>query len=124
MPSNPLVFAFPMPPNLANSRMHWRVKHNAKVAYWETLDTLVLLKRLPKPPTQRIKNATMTGHLVLFNPMDDDNAMARAKWAQDWLVARKYLTGDSRKCLRWSALPTQEVNRKLPSTLTLTLTPE
>ena len=35
---------FPMPPNLANSRMHHMVKAKIKVAYWSVLD-LHLLRR-------------------------------------------------------------------------------
>ena len=49
--------------------------------------------------------------------------MARAKHALDWLKRRGYIVDDRRTCLTWAAVPTQEISRKKPSTLTLTLTP-
>lgn len=60
-----LRLVFPMPPNIANSRMHWRVKHRAKCGYWALVDlmhghgydhaTLCDLDKL----TTRTKNATL-----------------------------------------------------------------
>jgi len=37
-----LVFVVPMPPNLANGRMHYMQKHRIKVGYWALLDMMHL----------------------------------------------------------------------------------
>jgi hypothetical protein len=102
-------FVFPMPPNLANGRMHWRVKHKAKTDYWRILDFgQRLFPRLPDKPFEK---ATISVVLRLGHAMDDDNAMARVKWALDWLVTRGYIVDDKRKNLKWEGLPEQIVKR-------------
>lgn len=117
----------PAPPNLANSRMHWRVKHNKKVAYWRTLTTLHLgaggiqASPFPKTPRNALTKVRITAHFVLGNTMDQDNLMARCKWPIDWLKEAGYLVDDSPKHLTWTGIPTQEVSRKTPPTLTLTV---
>lgn len=112
----------PMPLNLANSRMHWAAKHKAKTAYWHHLDLLRLGKVLPPPPAQPLPKVTLASVMTLANPMDEDNAISRHKWAIDWLVARGYLAGDTRKQLRWAGLPEQRISRKNEPCLDLTLT--
>ena len=112
---SPLTLTVPLPPNLANSRMHWRVKLNRKKAYWELLDMLKSAGALPRvphdlPPTKTRVAAT----LYLFAPMDDDNAMARVKWILDWFVKNAYLRGDSRKHIEWAGIPHQVIDRKNP----------
>ncbi len=116
-----MTLDLPMPPNLANSRMHWRVKHREKLAYWATLDRMQLTRVLPPPPAVPWPHARLTSTMTLWAAMDDDNAMARHKWALDWLVTRGYLAGDTRKCLTWTGLPQQIVTRKTPPTLSLAL---
>lgn len=116
-----LTFRLPMPPNLANARMHWRARHAAKVAYWRHLDLLLAGRILPQPPDVPLARATITATLTLHNPMDDDNAMARAKWAQDWLASRGYVAGDSRRHLRWGGIPAQRISRKNEPCLELVL---
>lgn len=121
--SAPLVLTLPLPPNMANSRWHWRVKENKRQAYFETLDILVAMRRLPAAPPETPRRATIGAAMVVGGLHDADNALARLKWACDWLVRRGYLHDDNPKCLTWDGLPTQEVSRKKPATVTLTITP-
>lgn len=116
-----VTLTVPLPPNIANGRMHWRVKLNAKKAYWETLDTMRQIKLLPAPkPVDG--PAVISATLYLYAHMDDDNAMHRCKYALDWLVTNGYLRGDSRKDITWAGLPHQVIDRKNPR-VELTLTP-
>ena len=120
-----MVFVLPLPPNVANvasGRSHWRYKHEAQKKYRVACDMKVLARLAPKAPVKPFALATVSAHLATWNPMDDDNAMSRCKWALDWLVTRGYLLDDRKKNLTWAGIPTQEINRKSPS-LTLTLTP-
>lgn len=55
--------------------------------------------------------------------MDVDNVFARIKWALDYLVTDKILRGDSPREIEWDGIPTQEVTRKKPYTVTFTITP-
>lgn len=117
-----LVFRFPMPLNLANSRMHFRVKHREKVAYWDMLDMLVLGGILPKKPKKPWPKAKIRSDMVLGAAMDDGNAMNRHKWIEDWLVKRKYIVDDRKTCLTWEGFPTQRISRKNEPCITITLT--
>lgn len=115
----------PLPPNMANSRMHWRVKLKAKKAYWESLNNRAMLGQMPlSPGVSRTGWGPMrvAATLYVHNPMDDDNAMARVKWLIDWLVTNDYLPGDSRKHIEWAGIPHQVVDRKNPR-VELELTP-
>lgn len=112
----------PLPPNLANSRWHWRVKQNKKKQYYAALDLLRVAKLLPPVPSEPWPVAEVRAEMVLGAAMDDDNAMARCKWALDWIVRAGYLVDDRRKALRWAGFPSQDVTRKRDYTLTLTLT--
>lgn len=106
-------FRMPLPPNLANARMHHMVKHRAKVEYWRHLDLLLAGGILPPPPAAPLKKATITATMTLHNPMDDGNAANRAeKWPCDWLKTRGYIVDDSRKHLRWTGFPEQRITRK------------
>lgn len=116
-----LTFRLPLPPNLANARMHHMVKHRAKVAYWRHLDILQSGGILPPPPKEPMAKATITATLTLGNAMDDDNAMSRTKWCQDWLKTRGYIVDDSRKHLKWGGIPKQRISRRNEPCLELTL---
>jgi hypothetical protein len=104
----------PMPINLANSRMHWRVRHRKKEAYWALLNTLKGTKNIPRPPRQPPLKATISAVMYLHNPMDDGNAMGRMKWVEDWLTSWGYITDDSKKHLEWTGFPKQVIDRKNP----------
>lgn len=118
-----LIFTVPMPLNLANSRMHHMVRHKAKVAYWERLDLMVAGEILPARPKVPWPKVCVTSRMTLGAAMDDDNAMARHKWVLDWLVKRKYVVDDKRKCLTWGGIPEQHVSRKNEPSITLTVEP-
>jgi hypothetical protein len=104
----------PLPLNLANSRMHWRVKQREKRDYWEKLDLLFYAKQLPPPPRKAPLKARIHATLYLHSPMDDGNAMNRMKWIEDWLKAWGYITDDSKKHLEWMGFPEQVIDRKNP----------
>jgi hypothetical protein len=114
-----VTLTFPMPLNLANSRLHWRTKHRHKVAYWAACDALV------KPDAwllnTPIARAVARAELVCWSTSDQDNAMSRMKWIMDWLVTRGYLAGDDPKRLTWAGLPSQRIDRKVPAHIVLTL---
>lgn len=120
-----LVVVVPMPPNLANARMHWRTRQQAKKDYFRALDTIAAVHHrlgpwpdnlsaivIPPVPTPKLGRVTCDVHMHLGAAMDDDNASARLKFPLDWLVRRGYLTDDSRKWLRMNGYPTQTVSRK------------
>lgn len=119
---NPLTLTVPLPPNIANGRMHWQVKLKAKKAYWDTLSLLANCGKIPAEAVSRPRRARLAATLYLHSPMDDDNAMARLKWLVDWLVSNGYLAGDSRKHIEWEGLPKQFIDRKNPRCV-VTLTP-
>lgn len=104
--------------------MHWRVKHKERTAYAGLVYALQMAGRLPPIPFPPIPRARVSATLVLHNPMDEDNAVARCKWPLDLLVQLGYLSDDRRKVLRWVAFPEQVVDRKAVPSLTLVLTPE
>lgn len=112
-----------MPENLANSRMHWRAKHSKRQGYERFLSGLLYARQLPPVPVFPLTAATVYAELRLGNAMDDDNAVARCKWALDWIVKAGYLEDDRRKVLQWGAFPVQHITRRLPPQLTLTLVP-
>jgi hypothetical protein len=116
-----LLFHLPLPPNLANARMHWRVKHAEQARYVRLLDSLLTVQRLPMPPEEPWSHGAVEALLVLGNHMDHDNAMARLKWPLDWLVRRGYLEDDGRRHLTWQGLPHQLLTRKAPPSLHLSL---
>lgn len=105
----------PLPPNAANSRRHWRVALKDKKAYWGVLDAMWVARMIP-PPTRNLLDgpARISVTYYIWNPMDDDNAMARLKPLIDWLVGAGYLPGDSRKVLKWAGIPEQVIDRKRP----------
>lgn len=113
---------FPLPPNRANARGHWRKSYRQLQQFYATCDMLVMAKMLPKPPKEPWAKAMISAELVMRNPMDDDNALSRCKWVCDFLTTRGYLVSDARTCLRWSAIPTQTISRKDQSVVRITLT--
>ena len=88
--SPPWSFTLPLPPNLANGRMHWAQKNRKRVAYLEGCD-----RRYPADPATTLPKAEVSVTLYVWSEMDRDNAYARVKWALDWLVMRGYVVDDS-----------------------------
>lgn len=104
----------PMPLNLANSRMHWRVKQREKIAYWGALAVMLAQKQLPKPPAKPPEKVRISATMYVGNFMDDGNAMNRMKWIEDWLKAWGYIKDDKKKHLEWTGFPEQQIDRQNP----------
>lgn len=126
--SAPLVFRLPLPANLVNSgrgrSRHWRAAHAEKQAFRRACDAYQAAGLVPPPPPRPIARATIAARLTVWNAMDDDNAMARTKVAVDWLRTRGYLAGDTRRHLRWVAMPEQTITRDPARyALEITITP-
>lgn len=120
-----ITLVLPMPDSLTNASgksRHWRTVNRAKKAYWATLDTLQMLGTVPPPPSSPIASATLRSVMHLGAAMDEDNAVARHKWAIDWLRTRGYIATDRRTGLRWEAFPEQIVKRDANYRIELTLT--
>jgi hypothetical protein len=100
--------------------MHWRAKHRERCNYRAECDMRLLAKMIPPPgiPMSRVR---IDATLYVWNPMDDDNALARVKWAADWLVYMDYIVDDRRKHCRFT-IPEQVIDRA-NQRLVLTLTP-
>lgn len=105
-----MKITLPLPPNMANSRMHWRVKQKEKKAYFAACDLVSLTwKGEPDAPWK----AVITPTLYCGGRMDMDNAFARCKWPVDWMVRSGYLVNDNPAHLEWE-MPRQVVSRKQP----------
>lgn len=116
-----LRFVFPLPPNLANARMHWAVKHLKRQEYFAACDALQITQQLPPPPPTPWTTVVCRETLRIGQPMDDDNAAARCKWPMDWLTTRGYLADDSRKHVKRLGYPRQRIRQK-PYGCEITLT--
>ena len=119
--AGPLVLELPMPPSLTNSRKG-RSRSGFAVArekreYWEALDERQRCRLVPAPPAAPWPRASLSSVMYL------GNAMARHKWALDWLRTRGYVAEDRRDVLVWTDFPEQRVKRGQVYRLVLTLTP-
>lgn len=109
-----MKLVFPMPPNLTNRRSgasHWAVRGKEKKNYLAQCDERQNAGLLPAPPKRPFLSATLSSVMHLGAAMDEDNALARHKWALDWLKTRGYIVDDRRKCVRWSGFPDQVIKR-------------
>lgn len=111
-----------MPPNIANARMHWIAKHRARKAYFHNCDCYQEIGFIRPPPPDPISRVSLGSTLYLGNYMDDDNALARIKWAADWLKRRGYIVDDKRPHCQFT-IPAQVVKRGQQYKLVITLTP-
>ena len=116
-----LTLTVPMPPNMANGRMHWRTKHRARTEYFAACDFRQRARLVPKPPAVPFGKAALTVTMHVGARHDVDNAMARCKWAIDWLTTRGYIADDGPDCLMWTGFPEQVVKRGDGYKLVLTL---
>lgn len=94
-----MKITLPLPPNMANSRMHWRVKHKAKKEYFGTCDLIAFANAKtvhPMPEPVKVRAVIYCG-----GRMDHDNAIARLKWPIDWMVENCILEGDKPSQLSW-----------------------
>ena len=101
----------PLPPNIANARMHWRTKNRKGKEYFESCDWLQIMGEVPILVGAPLPKASIRATLYLWGVMDTDNLMARLKFPVDWLVYAGYIVDDSPKHLDWE-MPTQVIDRK------------
>lgn len=97
-----MKITLPLPPNMANGRFHWRVKHNKRKAYFEACDIYSTvfghINEFAKPLPEHVR---LKATIYCGGRMDHDNAMARLKWPVDWLVKNDVLPGDKPGQLSW-----------------------
>jgi hypothetical protein len=97
MASSPLsgktewVFLLPLPENLANARLHWRAKDEARQAYFAACDALQARGDVPAPPPVAFPKVRVGVEMIVGGAMDEDNSVARTKWCWDWLKTRGYI---------------------------------
>jgi hypothetical protein len=100
-----------MPPNMANGRLHWRVKYRRQKE-WQAR-ALVFEKQLRgvHVPLEQVR---VTAVLYPHQRMDDDNAIARLKWCLDLLVKCQVIVDDKRPHCELAGIPEQIIDRKNP----------
>ena len=103
-----MKFILPLPPNLANGRMHWAAKNRKRRVYMLTCRAW----KIPRRPVEPLTRARIRATLFVFNRMDRDNLTARLKWPVDFLVQRGYILDDSEDVLEWAGLPSQQIDRR------------
>ena len=111
--------------NLGNARFGaWQVRERKKKAYWRELDLIRGSHLVPRgwPGGVTPELVELRLHARLWNTMDPDGLVSRAKWMLDWLHRRGYIVDDKPKHLRWKDMPTQVVDRKAPGWFHVTLT--
>jgi hypothetical protein len=110
-----VIFRLPLPPNMANARLHWRSKDNLRRVYLSQCNDLITQHLLPRPPAVPLACARLHVTLCVKREHDHDNAVARCKFACDFLQSAGYIESDKPKFLEWAGLPKQIVNtRALP----------
>lgn len=119
--SGALTLTLPLPPNMANARMHWAVKDRKRTAYFKACDNLQLVNLVPPPPARALAGVELGSTLYAWSVNDEDNALARIKWAADWAKTRGYIVDDRPPLCRFT-IPEQFVDRK-NQRLVLTITP-
>ena len=103
----------PLPPNLANCRMHWRTKDRKQGLYrTEALVWRVNAGRVR--PSRPLTHASLSATLYVFSRMDYDNLVGRLKWAVDFLKQDGWIVDDSPAVLETPWLVQQEIDRKRP----------
>lgn len=119
-----LVLRLPLPlARQGRADAHWSFRYRNKKKYVLSCDSLMWAKRLPCPPEKPFSKVRISVVAHVYNPNDDDNLMARCKWALDWMKTRGYIVDDRRKCVQWANVPEQVIDRSGPATLTFTLEP-
>lgn len=95
-----MKLVLPLPPNLANARLHWAQKLRVKKRYYRDADERQLVGLVPPPPPEPMRSAVVSVHLHVHNRLDKDNLYARLKYLLDWLVTRGYLANDDPDTIR------------------------
>jgi hypothetical protein len=103
-----------LPVNVANARLHWRSKDTLRQAYFAHCDMLLRTGAIPRPLSTPIPCASIRVEMHCKREMDTDNAVARCKWAGDWLQERGYIMSDKPSGLKWEGMPQQFPKSKSP----------
>lgn len=114
--SDPIVLWIPRPPDNANNRGHWRIAHEAMLRLRGELDDRLAVRLLPAPPARPLVSATLESHWYIEGRhrfLDQDNAVRRLKPVIDWLVAMRYLAGDTSAQLQ--LVPPVQMRQHLPT---------
>lgn len=89
-----LRVTFPLPPNMANGRGHWRKRLREKADYETEAKRRARLWEFSAPWSFKPLLARVEATLYLHSVMDTDNCFARLKWPLDLLVRWGYLVDD------------------------------
>ena len=103
-----LRLTLPLPPNMANGRMHWRTKNRKRQDYYQYAMVVAMLGA----PRQPLPKARAKIVLYVWALMDYDNMMARLKWPLDVLVDAGWIEDDGPQHLEFAEMPSQFVDRK------------
>lgn len=108
-----MKLVLPLPPNRANAREHWRVTHNKRAAYYAAAQARVWQQTnaVSRGQFQPDAMVRVTATLYVWGRMDDDNAVARLKWALDLLRLMHIIRDDKRPWCRLSGIPEQRIDR-------------
>ncbi len=82
----PLVADFPLPPNMANARVHHMKKYRAKLAYWQLCTVWAQNQGIRPPIEPPAGKSTLYFTLYVGNFMDIGNAYNLIKWLEDLFV--------------------------------------
>ena len=111
-------FTLPLPPNLANARMHWAVRNKHRADYELSCFAHLMrqkVKREKAVPMYSARGAfgpvIIDATLYTWSPMDWDNLYARLKWAVDAIVKYGLLANDDPTHLTLGVI-SQQVDRK------------
>lgn len=96
------MLELPLPPNLANSRMHWRVRTRKGKAYRLAARVAILNARLADKQWPHI---SVRPRFYVWNMMDIDNAFGRLKWAMDALTRSGVIPDDRPAFVRYETDP-------------------
>lgn len=106
-----MKLTFPLPPNLANRRMHWAYRHRLH-GDWKlaavALERKLRRKDRPDEPHEKI---TISATLYVHQRMDLDNAVARLKWCIDMLVMCGIVVDDGPDHVTYTGMPDQVIDR-------------
>ena len=117
-----VTLTFPMPLNLANTRLHWRRKAKRHLAWKMEAVAMERGLRGRVEPMRQVQATAVfylgTGRAARRN--DDDNATARLKWVFDLLKERGVIVDDRQPHLTLVGVPEQRIGSPRRVELTLT----
>ncbi len=104
-----MKITLPLPPNMANSRMHWRVKNRERKAYIQRcqVDADMYWEDWEEVDAVPYEKTGITATIYHTHTMDQDNSVARLKWPVDWMKRGLWIVDDDPDHLVWTGFPTQ-----------------